>query len=65
MIFIEMRKKIGTQEDFAKILNVTQQAVNKWETGKAYPRIPMLKKIAELFQVSESEVLQAIDNSKK
>lgn len=65
MKFIELRRKIGTQSDVAKLLNVDISTVGKWELGKAYPRRNMLKKIAEIFCISEGEVLTAIDNSKK
>lgn len=64
MKFTEMRKKIGTQTEVAKLLNVNQQNVAAWENGKAYPRRQMLKQIAKLFNVSEGDVLQLIDNSK-
>ena len=31
-----------TQEDLAKQLNVSRQAVSKWETGSSYPNIELL-----------------------
>lgn len=46
-----------TQEDFAKQLNVSRQAVSKWENGQSYPDISMLPKIAALFDVSVDELL--------
>lgn len=64
MQFKDMRNKIGSQCEVANLLQVSQQAVATWELGKAYPRRNMLKKIAKLFNVSESEILEAIDNSK-
>lgn len=64
MNFSDYRKKIGNQAEVAKLLNLSQQCIAKYETGKAYPRRNTLKKIAELFGISEGEVLAAIDNSK-
>lgn len=65
MNFKSLRKKIGTQEEVAKILNLDQTSIAKYENGKSYPRRNTLKKIAQLFEVSEGEVLEAIDNCKK
>lgn len=60
----DIRKKIGTQKDVSKILNVSQSILSKWENGEAYPRRPMLRQLSKLFGVSEMEILNAIDNSK-
>ena len=38
-----------TQEQLAKLLEVDRSTVAKWETGQSLPRLPVLKKIAELF----------------
>lgn len=65
MNFKILRKKIGTQEELAKILNLDQTCIAKYECGKAYPRRKTLKKLSQLFGVSEGEILEAIDNSKK
>ncbi len=57
MIFSEklqlLRKSKGfTQESFAGHLNVSRQAVAKWEAGQAYPDIANLIQISNLFHVS-------------
>lgn len=62
--FLQLRKKIGTQEKVAKLLSVSQAIIAKYEKGKAYPRRNTLRKLSELFGVSEGEILKAIDNSK-
>lgn len=41
-----------SQEKFAQMLNVTRQAVQKWESGSANPDINNLIKIAKFFNVS-------------
>lgn len=44
------REKLGlTQKIFAKKLNVSQQAVTKWETGESSPRADKLPEIAKLL----------------
>lgn len=49
----ELRKNAHiTQEQFADKLNVTRQAVSKWESDAAYPETDKIAKIAELFGVS-------------
>ncbi|MDE7380414.1 MAG: helix-turn-helix domain-containing protein [Clostridia bacterium] len=49
----QLRKKaLITQEEFAEKLEVTRQAVSKWESDTAYPETDKIIKIAELFGVS-------------
>ena len=49
----ELRKKKGlTQEDLANALNVSRQAITKWESGDGSPDIENLKNIALYFHVS-------------
>ena len=50
---LKLRKaKNITQEELAKIIGVTNQAVSKWETGGGLPDIELLPKIADYFNVS-------------
>lgn len=47
-----LRKKSGmTQADLGNSLNVTYQAVSKWERGESHPDFETLSKIAKLFHV--------------
>ena len=55
----QLRKEKGlTQVQFAELLNVTDKAVSRWETGKNYPDISMFKEISEILDVSISELLE-------
>ena len=53
-----LRKQTGiTQEDLANRLNVSNQAVSKWEAGKCCPDIEMLPELSAFFGVSIDELL--------
>lgn len=48
-----LRKSKGmTQEELGKLLNVTYQAVSKWERGESLPDFETMSQIAKIFQVS-------------
>lgn len=56
-IISAQRKKLGlTQEQLAQKLDVTNQAVSKWETDQSCPDVTMLPKLAELFGISMDEL---------
>ena len=60
----ELRRKAGlSQEEFADRLNVSRQAVSKWERGEAYPDTENLITISEMFKVTIDELLNARDLS--
>ncbi len=46
-----------TQEQLAKKIGVSFQAVSKWETGLAYPDIELLPALASIFQISIDTLL--------
>lgn len=53
----DKRKAMGfTQTEVANSLNVSFQAVSKWENG-TLPAVDMLVELAELFQVTVDEIL--------
>jgi len=53
-----LRKKENlTQEQLAEKLNVSRQAVTKWESGQAMPDITNLKDISVLFGVTVDELI--------
>ena len=51
------RNKGITQEELAARLNVVRQTVSKWEKGQSVPDAEMLVKLAEVFEVSVSQLL--------
>ncbi|MBE5803079.1 MAG: NAD(P)H-dependent glycerol-3-phosphate dehydrogenase [Clostridiales bacterium] len=55
----EMRKYFRiTQDELAARLNVSRQAVSKWETGASVPDIEQLLSLSELFGVSMNDILR-------
>ena len=54
---VEQRRKLGmTQVDVASRLNVSYQAVSKWENG-TLPNVELLVELAQLFHVTVDEIL--------
>ena len=55
---MEKRKSLGmTQQQLADKLNVSFQAISKWENGTTYPNIEILKDLAIELNVSVDEIL--------
>lgn len=65
MLVVEIGNKIRelresknmTQKDLAEFLNVTPQAVSKWERNKSYPDLDTLVKLSNYFQLSTDKLL--------
>ncbi len=56
--FQRLRKKANfTQEEVATKLNITPQAVSKWENDVSAPDISLLIEIADMFSVTVDELL--------
>ena len=54
----EYRKQLDlTQKDLGDKLNVSPQAVSKWENGQAEPDASTIKKLCEIFAISTDELL--------
>ncbi len=52
------REKCGlSQLDLAEKLDVSRQAISKWETGASIPELPKLIKMSEIFEVSLDELV--------
>lgn len=59
----ELRKDFGmSQASLGKLLNVSQQAVAKWEKGIAEPDSNNIARISKLFNVSTDYLLGLTDN---
>ena len=55
----QLRKEKGlTQKQLAEMLNVTDKAVSRWETGKNYPDIEIFEDLSKILDVSISELLE-------
>ena len=53
-----LRKGAGlSQEQMAAELNVSRQAISKWETDQSAPELEKLMALAEIFSVSTDELL--------
>lgn len=53
----EVRRRSGiTQEEFAQQLNVTRQAVSKWESGRGYPEVDKVLYICNYYGVTMDEL---------
>ncbi len=46
-----------TQDDLAKKINVTRQAISSWENGRTQPDAQMLEKLSEVFEISLEELI--------
>ena len=52
-ILIRERKRLGlSQEELAAKLNVSRQAVSKWETGDSVPDLPKLLALSDTLNIS-------------
>ena len=47
-----------TQDDLAKELGISRQAVSKWETGTAIPDLAVLLQISKLYGITINEILE-------
>lgn len=52
-----------TQEDLAKALNVSMQTVSSWEIGNSMPRMGVLKRLADYFEVDVAAVVAGVDKT--
>lgn len=54
-----LRKKHNyTQDELAKKLAISRQAVSKWETGAAIPDVEVLLKISKLYKITINDILE-------
>lgn len=57
VIKAKRQKRNLTQAELGELLNVTPQAVSRWEMGISYPDIAMIPEISETLRVSADELL--------
>ena len=56
--FLKLRERRGlSQQEVAEQLNVTRQAVSRWERGETTPNVDTLKQISRLMDVSLNTLL--------
>lgn len=51
-----------SQQELGKKLNVSSQAISKWENNQSEPEFQVIKKITELFCISYDELFLDVDN---
>ncbi|MDE6404401.1 MAG: helix-turn-helix domain-containing protein [Lachnospiraceae bacterium] len=47
-----------TQDELAQKLDISRQAVSKWETGAAIPDLEVLLKISKLYDITINDILE-------
>ena len=63
---MEKRKALGmTQQQLADKLNISFQAVSKWENGTTYPNIEILKDLSIVLEVSVDEILDGSEKTEE
>lgn len=61
---VHLRKKENlTQQKLAEKLNVSRQAVSRWELGEATPSVENMKILSDLYDVRLDYLLKDIDYS--
>ena len=63
-VIFELRTKKGlSQDELAREICVTRQAVSRWENGETIPNTETLKLLSRFFDVSINTLLGSRDNS--
>ena len=61
----QQRLSLGlTQDKLGEMLGVTGKAVSTWEKGTKIPRMPIIKRLSELFEIPKSQLIDD-DSDKK
>ncbi len=57
------REKLNmSQDELAQKMDISRQAISKWETGNSYPDIEKILKLSEIFQLSLDELVKGDKN---
>lgn len=59
------KEKNLSQEELAAVLNVSRQAVSRWETGLAAPSLDKLQFLAEFYGITIDELFYAVEEKPK
>ena len=60
---IRLRRKNGwSQEELAEKMNVSRQAVSKWESSTSDPSTSNLLALAKLYGISAEELLRCVES---
>lgn len=59
------KSKDWTQQDLAKLLDVSHQAVSRWEKGDNLPDVIKLRELSLLYDISIDEIVNCEEESKK
>lgn len=46
-----------TQQEAAKLMNISTDTLGNYERGKSYPDIPVLRKIEKVYGVSYNQII--------
>ncbi|MGN7896571.1 helix-turn-helix transcriptional regulator, partial [Bacillus sp. 22475] len=57
--------KSFSQEDVARKVGVTRQAVYKWESNKSYPDIDNLILLSDLYEVTIDELIKGLGDARE
>lgn len=61
---IQLRKKANlSQEQLADKLNVTRQAISKWESGQTMPEADKILLLSDIFNVTTDRLLKGTEDS--
>lgn len=52
------KQKNFTQEELAKIIDVSQDSISLWEKGKVKPNYEAIRKMCIIFDISGDEILE-------
>ena len=63
LVLLRKRNNMS-QEELAFAIGVTRQTIYTWEAGLNYPNIQMLKKIADVLNVSTDDLLNGLEVNK-
>ena len=61
-ITIYRKKKKLTQEQLAEKLNVTNQAISKWENGKSFPKMKNIINICYELEINNKDIVEILFN---